>query len=170
MGTKTCTKCKQEKVLAEFTKSKDCKGGRCPRCTACASKQRKEYRSQNPLVRERRNQRQREYRKKHKEQSKRWDRKFNLKRSFNITPEDYEKMLESQNGVCAICEGPEKMTLRGKVKRLSIDHDHKTGVIRGLLCSACNTRLVHLEDIDLIIKSRIYLAKFTPEKHERPHF
>lgn len=51
---------------------------------------------------------------------------------FNISVEDYNKIAEFQSGLCAICLQPPKN------RRLSVDHDHKTGLIRGALCSFCN--------------------------------
>lgn len=78
-----------------------------------------------------------------------------LKRQFNITPEEYVAMVESQGGVCAICGGPP-----GK-KRLAVDHNHKTGKVRGLLCGNCNTSLGGFMDSrDLLIKAVAYLDKW----------
>ena len=53
---------------------------------------------------------------------------------YGLTSDNYAKLLEHQNGLCAICGLPES----NKGRRLAIDHDHSTGVIRGLLCGACN--------------------------------
>ena len=66
-----------------------------------------------------------------------------VKKSF--TYEQYMKMLETQNGVCAICQQPETAMRNGKAKRLAIDHDHNTHVVRGLLCTLCNRNLGRYE-------------------------
>lgn len=58
-----------------------------------------------------------------------------------ITQERYEEMLKAQNGVCAICQQPQAR------QSLAIDHNHKTGAIRGLLCNACNLRLGAFEGL-----------------------
>lgn len=63
-------------------------------------------------------------------------RRARLKRLFGITWEQYDQMLSSQGGVCALCGDPPKG------KRLAVDHDHKTGKVRGLLCSFCNHRII----------------------------
>lgn len=63
-----------------------------------------------------------------------------LKRNYNITVGEYESMLLSQNGLCAICGHPPK------TKRLAVDHDHKTGLIRGLLCAFCNRAIGMFRD------------------------
>ncbi len=69
-----------------------------------------------------------------------------LKRKYNMTMEDYDRMLEAQDGVCASCGEVETYVAHGKVKRLAVDHDHETGLVRGLLCHACNAALGHLKD------------------------
>jgi len=63
---------------------------------------------------------------------------INLKNFYHITKELYDEMLEAQGGVCAICGQPETSTYRGKIRTMSVDHDHATGAIRALLCSDCN--------------------------------
>ena len=59
---------------------------------------------------------------------------WRIEQLYGITKADYERMLEAQGGVCAICGGLDPKTGR----RLSVDHDHETGEVRGLLCGPCN--------------------------------
>jgi hypothetical protein len=61
-------------------------------------------------------------------------------RLYGITSADYDARLAEQGGVCALCGNPPK------VKRLHVDHDHKTGRVRGILCSKCNQTLHFIED------------------------
>lgn len=70
-------------------------------------------------------------------------------------------MLEEQNGVCAICRCKEKIINKnGKKWLLAIDHNHKTGKIRGLLCNSCNIGLGRFnEDIKLLKKAIEYLRR-----------
>jgi hypothetical protein len=56
-----------------------------------------------------------------------------LKKKYGITEKDYNSMLKAQKGVCAICKREPK-----EGKNFSVDHDHKTKVVRGLLCFFCN--------------------------------
>ena len=77
------------------------------------------------------------------------------KRKFGITPDRYAEIFKSQNGVCAICNQPETATRLDKVKALSVDHCHKTGAIRGLLCSDCNTGIGKLKDDPKVLLSAI---------------
>lgn len=75
-------------------------------------------------------------------------RRSKLKTQYGITLDDYERMLASQNGVCAICRKREVSIdpQGGKVKSLAVDHCHATGKVRGLLCNACNGGLARFRD------------------------
>lgn len=71
-------------------------------------------------------------------------RNSELKKYDGMTLAQYTSLLESQGGVCAICEQPETDTDNtgtGKIRNLNVDHDHDTNAVRGLLCSACNRGL-----------------------------
>ena len=71
-----------------------------------------------------------------------------------ITLEQYDQMLAAQKGLCAICEEPPDHA------RLFIDHCHKTGKVRGLLCSVCNRGLGHFRDrVDLFLSAVSYLKR-----------
>lgn len=76
-----------------------------------------------------------------------------LKGQYGITVEQYEEMLASQNGVCAICQNPP-----AKKQRLHVDHCHTTGRVRALLCWTCNTQLGSYEK--LRDQAAAYLAKY----------
>ena len=84
-----------------------------------------------------------------------------LKYKYKMTLDDYDRMLEQQGGVCALCSSPEPEG-RG---RFHVDHDHlccptdKTcgKCIRGLLCSPCNVRLGVLENTLWVEKAQAYL-------------
>lgn len=70
----------------------------------------------------------------------RWAR--NLKNRFGITPEDYDRMYNAQSGRCGICGTHQCETGR----RFAVDHCHHTGIVRGLLCFACNVGIGKLND------------------------
>ncbi len=55
--------------------------------------------------------------------------------------EEYDKLLSKQEGKCAICSGTEPTG-----RRFAVDHDHQTGMVRGLLCTRCNNALGCLQD------------------------
>jgi hypothetical protein len=82
-----------------------------------------------------------------------------LKQKYKISLEDYERLMVSQGGVCAICGNPESVVHQnGEVRSLSVDHNHKTEAIRGLLCGKCNRGLGYFQDDSkLLIKAIKYL-------------
>lgn len=92
--------------------------------------------------------------------SKEASRHYGLKRLYGMTMTEYSEMLTAQNGKCAICENPETSMLHGKVRDLSVDHCHKTGKIRQLLCNACNHMLgASKENVETLLAAVEYLKK-----------
>lgn len=87
------------------------------------------------------------------------DRKYRRQarlRGFSLSVEGYDALLESQRGGCAIC-GETCKTGR----RLAVDHDHETGVVRGLLCANCNVALGNLGDsVERLAAAIVYLERF----------
>lgn len=84
-------------------------------------------------------------------------RKHRLKR-FGLTPACYNKMLEEQAGLCAICKQVESAKCNGRVKALAVDHNHITGKVRGLLCMRCNTDVGKVENLSRIQAIQQYLT------------
>jgi hypothetical protein len=79
---------------------------------------------------------------------------YDLKRNYNITIEDYNKLFEKQQGKCAIC-GKHQNELK---RKLAVDHNHITGEIRGLLCGNCNKILgFAYEDINILQNTIKYM-------------
>lgn len=86
-------------------------------------------------------------------------RRYRLKTVFGISTEEYEARLSSQKGVCAICGLPEMTKDKnGAIRPLSIDHDHTSNKIRGLLCAKCNIGLGQFNDnYDILLSAANYL-------------
>jgi hypothetical protein len=81
-----------------------------------------------------------------------------LQRNYGISLFEFEQMLEAQDNKCALCKEPEQTIRRGKVQLLSVDHDHITGKVRGLLCMQCNTTLGKVnDDIEFLTRMIAYL-------------
>jgi hypothetical protein len=74
--------------------------------------------------------------KKNPEKVRAKNRRRDLKRTYGITPEVWDAMLDRQGGTCAICETPP-----GRGRAFHVDHDHATGRVRALLCGRCNVAL-----------------------------
>lgn len=84
-----------------------------------------------------------------------------LKTNYNLTLERYAEMLAEQRGVCALCFCPETRKTRGKEFWLTVDHDHKTGKVRKLLCHKCNAGIGFMgENPDRLRAAAAYLESF----------
>lgn len=134
---KTCVKCYKNKPLDEFALNKKSKDGRSYDCKKCHREYVTEYYKLNP----------------------RKSKSSSLNR-YGITIEDYEILFDKQKGVCAICSKPEtRICTQGMVQSLSVDHDHETGLIRGLLCDRCNKAIgLFYHDLDLLTNAIEYLV------------
>lgn len=154
---KLCGKCNTTKSLSEFGKDRHTKDGLCYFCKPCRNARLREYNQKNPHIRAKINANHREYRKKHYSdpENKRKYKSDYLKQAFGITIEEFDQMLEKQQGVCAICSRPERGT---RNKALAVDHCHETNKIRGLLCGHCNRAIGLLgDDINLLLSAIKYL-------------
>ena len=77
---------------------------------------------------------------------------------YGVTPDHYEQLLAAQDGRCGICNGTETYDRN----RFCIDHDHKTGQVRGLLCNRCNKALGGFkDDISTLVYATEYLQHWS---------
>jgi len=87
---------------------------------------------------------------------------YHLRRKYGITEDQYNDLLRSQNGRCAVCN---KAASSFK-NRLAVDHDHHSGLVRGLLCNFCNRRIVgrHRKELgaELLLAAYNYLMSDYP--------
>jgi hypothetical protein len=133
-GESFCPSCKQLKSTDEFSPSKNTTHGLNNYCKECVRKKDEPYKDTRT------------------EQC--WQRRY------GISAEQYQELFNAQNGVCAICGNPETRIHKGVVARLSVDHDHITGTVRGLLCQPCNLGLGGFKDeIELLSNAIDYLTK-----------
>lgn len=125
METKICNTCKIEQNINQFGKYKN-RGKEYKRCTcySCRNKNHAIMYDKNPEIRER---------------MKKAAKKAALKRDYNITEEEFNRMHEEQEGKCKICN-------KKSEKTLNIDHCHTTNKVRGLLCWNCNIGLGYFKD------------------------
>nr|BFE58653.1 hypothetical protein GCM10020063_031790 [Dactylosporangium thailandense] len=81
-----------------------------------------------------------------------------LRTEHGIRPEDYAAKLAEQDGLCALCETVEVATYKGRPRRLAVDRDHATGVVRGLLCQRCNLLVGAIEQNPALVdRALVYL-------------
>ena len=135
---KKCSKCNKEKPLSEFSKDNNSKDNLQGYCKACA-KEKYIFHYENNKV-------------KLKERQ--------LSHKYNITMKDYHTMLYKQEGKCFICG----KSMEESNVSFAVDHNHSTGVVRGLLCTKCNTHLGWLETVTLEKIMEYLNIKFKVEK------
>ena len=159
---KLCRHCGDTKSVDDFYADKRSKDKKSCYCKKCLRERALTWARKNP---ERAAKRVREWHEQNPDKaiahrqksyaSGKW-REQNYKRSYGITMAQVEEMHERQSGKCAIC-GTDKPGGR-KAKFLYVDHDHKTGVIRGLLCNRCNTSIgLFKDDPKLLMSAACYL-------------
>jgi hypothetical protein len=137
-GHKQCLKCREVKALDAFAAASAKWDGKHIWCRACTS---------NTRI--------------HTPERERHRHGNHLKRKYGITLAEYELMVERQRGLCAICGGPPVKGRGAARERFNVDHCHKTGRIRGLLCSGCNRGLGYLGDTAVGLQAAVdYLSKW----------
>lgn len=87
-----------------------------------------------------------------------WERR--ILQTYGITGEQYDELLKAQGGTCFICR-----RANGASRKLAVDHDHKSGYVRGLLCRPCNNLLGHLRD-DPDAAHRVFWYLYEPPAFE----
>jgi hypothetical protein len=159
---KRCKKCGETKPLSEFHPAAGMRDGHRSECKECSRAIRRAWYNANrdkAIANVKRwqqenrveyNAKQRVYRSKRRDV----EREGHLRRTFGITQADYDALLASQGGGCAICgKPPRKISLH-------VDHDHETGEIRGLLCVGCNNALGQFhDDAALLDRAISYVAR-----------
>lgn len=150
---KMCSKCEVSKPVTEFTKNGNHGDGYYPWCKKCKNaaskaikdKDREKYKASRKAEYERRRDKVRDWQ---------------LRKDFGITLAEYNEILHKQNNVCAICEKV-SFTRNGKLTSLHVDHCHKTGKNRALLCNQCNNGLGRfMDNVENLRKAADYIEKY----------
>ena len=169
---KRCSNCKKIKNLDKFHTSKIEKGGYIYSCKICRNKRSKQHREANKDKISKQ-------KKQHREDlyieglcsngdGNKLITKRNcanclekyMKRQYGINFKQYHILIQKQNNKCAICKIKINISMISRGKGMCIDHDHKTGNIRGILCSVCNRGLGHFRDNPKLLNFAItYLEK-----------
>jgi len=137
-----CPDCGDVKRLSDFYKSRDGYDGYCKSCRRSRDRERAEQKAE---------------RWRRIDPQKR--RAYKLLRLYGITIDDYNRMLEEQDFSCAICGGVETRSMYGEDPRLVVDHNHRTGQVRGLLCCTCNASLAAVEHEQFMLLAKEYLRR-----------
>lgn len=136
MTERVCTGCGETKDKSEFHRRSERPSGTVSKCKVCRNAHQRSGYTTDKL------------------------RPYRLSK-FGLTVEEYDALEEGQGFVCKICGEPETaLSNTGYVKRLAVDHCHKTGEVRGLLCMNCNAGLGHFkDDVDLLLKAIQHLKE-----------
>lgn len=173
---KKCSHCKETKRLEDFPIARKTATGRGAYCRPCAKIRHRKWQIKNrskirALDKKYRDSKKDcpEYRKRQKLARDRFrstpkgillDFRSWLRSAYDIGLTEYERLYFNQQGRCAICDGKPD----GE-RPLAVDHCHKTGKVRGLLCQRCNHGLGHFRDnLDLLSYAKNYLLSF-PDAH-----
>lgn len=167
---KTCTNCLSEKPRTEFHIRRASVDGLRPTCKVCAAVSKAQYHidNKNRVIEKvgiwKSNNRDRV-----RASAKKHGRKYDLMKHYGWTLEDYDRAFVAQNGKCAICKNPPRNT-NSKNKHLHVDHDHLTGVVRGLLCDHCNRMLgLALDSAETLRNAATYLEIQSVANNSRRH-
>lgn len=135
--SKTCTMCRKIKIISEFTNKTSAKDGKESSCKECKYAWNKRWAEENKQI----------------------IRSGKLTQCYNINLDYYNELFKQQEGRCAICNIHQSELTR----ILSVDHNHETGEIRGLLCGKCNVGLGHYNDNIKLLKKAIDYLKLSKD-------
>lgn len=142
---KTCSRCRVEKASSAFCRESGSADGLNHNCRECSSFYSKRYQGRQPKSRD-------------------LSTRKNLWEHYRLTPEDYAQLLRRQEGKCGICFRA-LAPLVGK-KSNPVDHCHRTGRIRGILCAWCNGMLHAVENQKFLAAAQLYLQEHGPTPEE----
>jgi hypothetical protein len=149
----SCSRCKQDKPIEAFRRRRNrpetgTRFGRWSWCRQCeidsfkTPKRRAQASVRQKVFRD-------NLRTNNLAEMRRREREQNLRSKYGFGEEEYNAMLHTHGGLCAICGKP---PTTGRGKKLHVDHDHDSGVIRGLLCSVCNVSLGGFKDDPALLR------------------
>lgn len=169
MTNKTCTGCGLEKAVSEFWISNKKRGYIRSTCKECdKAYQRLQYATSAVFREKARANSVKNYKPKSFQKS----RADSLKHKFGLSIAEYDAMVKAQGGKCALCRssdtGRNKPDKKWKAGHWNVDHCHKTGRVRGLLCHTCNVRVGAYERLmDLVGLPRL-ISYLVPPDADRP--
>lgn len=170
---KTCTSCGINKPIEDYycvNKVTNLRAARCKKCSIEAARSRyenkseqikayhKEYNKKNKAaLKEKRAAHYQDNKELHASRGKAWraanqDKilEYGFKKAYGLTLSEYNAMFTAQDGKCKLCLG-----ISADGRRLSVDHCHSTGKVRGLLCNSCNLALGMFKDNTSVLERAI---------------
>lgn len=148
-GTKWCGACLQFRPVAQFHSHRKTFDGRQTRCKFCQAVNHETWRRKNLSHVAKK------LREKRAEDPERF-RDYERRHNYGLAPGEFQKMLAGQNHQCAIC----RTDSPAPRSNFAVDHDHETGIVRGLLCTNCNIGIGNLKHSETILLAAVsYLKK-----------
>lgn len=142
MKVKKCRICGRELPVSYFYKRNSSRDGYRGECKECHANKSKAYYNS------------------HKAEHRVVSRRYSIKKNYGLTEDEFSALYESQGGKCAICGKSLTKVGKEKSKVANIDHDHKTGKVRGILCQGCNLGLGGFRDNpEYLLSALFYLNK-----------
>ena len=117
---KTCGHCKLPRKVGDFYRNKGKPGGRSRTCRFCQEEYCKSWRRRHP------------------KKSCEIRRRSRIKHAYGLSGGEFDRLLTRQSNQCAVCKSP--------LTKPCVDHDHRTGKVRGLVCRDCNLAVGHFKD------------------------
>lgn len=155
-----CPRCERSLPAnaSHFFRNKSKPGGLDGYCKVCRKAVRQARYQKDLAARDKRRIYQRKWFRENASRMRAANRDLRLRYRYNLTAEEYAHLLAQQSGRCAICG---VAFSRGtSQERFSVDHDHSTGVIRGLLCRRCNRGLGFFGDErEVLLRAADYLHR-----------
>lgn len=146
---KYCPKCQQCRPHEEFCNNPRYKDGLNTWCRACCARGHKDWLCRN------------------RQKANISAHAYRLQKLYGLSPQAFQVLLASQAGKCAICVSPLIVNglLSEKKFNVHVDHDHETGLVRGILCLNCNAALGFLKDsVELAERAATYLRQAAGRK------
>lgn len=145
--SKRCGDCDGLFSMQIFTRDASKKDGKSIYCQSCQRRRQKAYKKYTP-------EKQKVYKRRHYSYEK--SRDYSLRSRYGMTLIQFNAMFEAQGRKCALCRSD-----KSDGKNFVVDHSHKTGKVRGILCSYCNRALGMLkDDVEILKKAIAYLGDF----------
>lgn len=156
VSIRVCKKCLVEKPIAAFDKHTNGYRYECKECIVIKTTKW----NQDNL--DRRHEIQKKYREANPHVARRGTRKHRYLKTYGITPEEFEAKVAEQNFECGICDKKLRLSTGGGGKDVAVmDHCHKTGKLRNVLCSPCNTSLGGFKDDPVLLQKALeYLERW----------
>lgn len=149
---KTCTTCSLEQSINHFYKDNKSPDGKRAQCKSCVKIVKQKYFHAN---RERELKKLKDWKVNNPDKVK----AANIRNLYGIDSAQYKSLIDSQSNCCAICNKHQSENItdkrNNKIRDLSVDHDHSTGAVRGLLCYHCNLAVGMLKDSIVIAQSLV---------------